>query len=140
MWLSYKMGGFPELAEDIKEPNFVDEIAPLIDRYDDAVIGLAKNPKKDEIIPVCLFTVEFAGWVSPHVRWFPWATSRNKIEVTIRFLMKTVENYTTVVHCNDTDRPFFAHLCKYGIMRPVGHVDGFFEDGGKIMMYQVRKI
>lgn len=76
---------------------------------------------------------------APHVQWFPEASARNKLECAARFLVDLKENVNVGFTAAEPDWPFYAHLCKYGILRPVGKYRKWFTDGGDAMFYQANR-
>ncbi len=55
------------------------------------------------------------------VIWFPWATSRNKIESAVGFFSKIRKEIPMMGYAHgDMDRKFFECLCKHAIMQRVG--------------------
>lgn len=135
------MGGFPEIEDDLDQSEFLEGLSELTSIYDYGTIVNTVIKNREGVSPVGLFTVQVEDHRAyPHVRWFPWASARNRIEATIPFLRSLDKDYTTVIHSEEKNIPFFAHLCKYGILKRCGTIHEFFDDGGKTAIYQTRKI
>lgn len=79
-------------------------------------------------------------WAGPMVllgdmTWFPWASKRNVIECSLKFL-RDIDLYV-VGYSSTDDKDFFVHLCKYGVIRRVGTLYGLSED--RSAFFEVRK-
>ena len=54
---------------------------------------------------------------------FPWASSRNKIECWLRFIVDHRDKGAFMGYCKPEDKKFFELLCRYGVGRRVGTMD-----------------
>lgn len=52
--------------------------------------------------------------------WFPWASTRNKIESTVRWINDTRKEVPLVEYASLEHKGFFEVMAKHGIMRRVG--------------------
>jgi len=95
--------------------------------------------------PVGAFFVEYVGGGSlvrleaePHVQWFAWASPRNRIEATVKFLVELKRVLPFRFHVTESDAEFFFHIGKYGILRCVGKVHHYFgADRGAFLFQSV---
>ncbi len=76
--------------------------------------------------------------IEPHVIWFPWATPRNKIECSVKFLHSMRFTNVIVIYTPKEDRRFYDHLLRYGMMKVVGPIDDWYGLGKGARMYQTR--
>ena len=74
--------------------------------------------------------------IMPHFVWFPEASARNKLECSLRFLIAAKAEGNVILVARQPAWRFFAHLCNYGVIRPVGKLRGYFADGDDAMLYQ----
>ena len=130
------------MQEGLDIPAFTElvtgRVAGMIRVGGEAYVGL----RKDGRTVVCLATVMFqdtpdlARQAQPHVHWFPEATARDKVEIGLRFLVDLKRQALLLIAANKADWRFFDHLCKYGAVRRVGTIRGYFEDGGDAGLWQ----
>lgn len=56
------------------------------------------------------------------VQWFPWATSRNKLESMTNILHRLRKQQKIILYCDKAHHEFYVHLARTGILRRVGHL------------------
>ena len=68
---------------------FFAKLQDILNGYDEAFILEDRNKKfKNNWGPVGIVPSMYNGWVlEPHVEWFPWATTLNKVRSTVAFIM-----------------------------------------------------
>lgn len=112
------------------------DISPMVggaERY----IGFGNT--KHGYGPACI--VDLAGtdyMAEPHVTWFPWTTPANRIvnfKWAMEHLAKTREVMLTV---EKSQKKFFEHFVKKGILRKVGYLKNLPEVE-EIHMYQYER-
>lgn len=74
--------------------------------------------------------------IEPHVRWFPWATPRNKLECALRLLQREKRNKTLFLITDPKNRKFWHNLQRYGVLRPIGQVYNFYRHGDTVDYWQ----
>ena len=122
LWAAYRRGVFddvfpPSLTTAQFRAAIEDVVAGLLDSGGDVFILKAKTGRG--VIPVGLVDMVIhcgQGW--PHVRWFPEASLRNRLECAMRFL--STGKLNMVVAALPEDVALFDHLCKYGVLRRIG--------------------
>tara|TARA_R110002020_G_scaffold333976_1_gene549358 strand:- start:642 stop:1025 length:384 start_codon:yes stop_codon:yes gene_type:complete len=62
-----------------------------------------------------------------HAVWFPWASPREILTATARFLNDQRNEKSILITSEDKTRANFIHMCKYGLLRLVGKVEHYFE-------------
>lgn len=72
----------------------------------------------------------------PHVRWFPWASPRNRLECALRFVLKEGKKSNLFLFTKPEDRKFWQVLCRYGVLRPIGKVYNHYEMGDTVDTWQ----
>ena len=88
-------------------------------------ILLAKNKELGgKITPVGLVVIDFAdkaGYrIIPTPAWFPWSSSRNRLECSVKWLNEARKTLMLMFHVEQKDRAFCLHLKLYGVIREVG--------------------
>jgi hypothetical protein len=93
-------------------------------------IGLKK-------IPIAVFSVvPMFKYVEPHITWFPEASSRDRLEGSVKFLCELKREIPFLIVSRQRDRTFFEHLCKYGVIRTVGKLRDHYGKGGHASLFQ----
>ena len=138
IWAAAKRGVFD--IEDATVDEFKGELTQLltelIERGGGAYIGLARKGKKD--IPICLCLIEFNhNRAYPNVFWFPEASPRNKIELSVKFLIDLKLQSLVLIPVEEQEVAHFLHLCKYGLLRKVGTIKKYFSDGKAVLFQSV---
>lgn len=72
----------------------------------------------------------------PHAVWFSEASTRQRIECALKFLLDLKRTHLVVIEAKEPDWPFFEHLCKYGLLRRVGTLRDAYGAGGRAAIYQ----
>ena len=115
-------------------------VAVLMEKGGDAYTLLGRTPAG--LIPVGVITTEIMEasgirrQIWPHAIWFPEASARNRVECWIRILLDLKKQGNVMVVAGEANWRFFRHLCKYGVMRPLGKIWGHLDNGKDAMMYQ----
>lgn len=75
-------------------------------------------------IGVVAVTEEGTHVLLPHVEWFPWATTRNRLRASVQFFMKFRRKGQGImrVHVSNDSEKFFKNLKKYVPLWPVGKI------------------
>lgn len=72
------------------------------------------------------FGVDHGVWVlGGDAQWFPWASTREKIEHSVNFFNEIRKLIYMVFYCSYEDKAFYEHIAKHGIIRRVGTLYGF---------------
>ena len=111
-------------------------------RYQVAYTLIATPPGKDTMPVGIVFGIKpFFGhqilWIGDFI-WFPWASSRNKLETAVHFLNQMRKDWTVVGFAEPDVIPFFEHVCRYGVSRRAGTLFDLFEEGAR-GVFQTRK-
>ncbi len=72
----------------------------------------------------------------PHAVWFQEGTARQRLEVSLRFLLNLKKTHLVVIEAREADWRFFQHLCKYGAIRRVGTIRDAYGEGKRAAIYQ----
>lgn len=115
-------------------------IGDLLHAQGDAFVLIGKRKDGGGAAPLGVVTTSLAqAQVWPHVRWFPWASARNRVECALRFLMETKEKCNLVIPALPDDVDFFLHLCRYGVIRRIGTGRGWLGDSDVVLFETVRQ-
>lgn len=131
-WAAYKKGALTsmgprfsggELDPDAFYKAFVDEVSS---NYAGAWTLSAETPKG--FLPVGI-VLGFYSHPNPALSpfmivgdmiWFPWASSRNKIESAVAFFNAIRKEIPMMEYADEKAKPFFEMIAKHGVMRRVG--------------------
>ena len=90
--------------------------------------------------PVAVIGAASDGWkVEPHVEFFPWATTRNKLRVTVAFfqMVRYRKIGACVVNSLEDSKPLFDKTASYGVIHFVGKVPNG-DPRGDVYLYSIR--
>ena len=76
--------------------------------------------------------------MTPRVLWFPWASPRNRIEATVKFLDDHRKENLILIFDDEQSHRFFVRMAQYGILNRVGIASGripFWENGEKSVIW-----
>lgn len=137
LWAAYRSGDFDlPVPEGLEAKDFDAVVLSVMAGFDDWRIVTA--PTKRGVIPVGLFggqVMDDRKNLSSHVLWFPWASERNKLEAMVRYLANMRHDFIILAKASFDFRDFFNHVCRYGVLRRVGTINGWF-DGEPCALYQ----
>lgn len=126
IFAAYRLGGLPDLEKMIgpglKGPDFDDQFEILVDVAYDAAWTIYAHSKEGYGPVGIVFGRNFAEvmWIGD-MQWFPWASSRNKIEGTARFLLSIRDkDFTGMWSSRPETADFYNHLASYGLIRRLG--------------------
>lgn len=134
-WAAYQMGDLRAVFPgDMNAAKFKQEFTQLVlSRFDAAWTLFAETNKG--FIPAGM---SFGFW--PHKEathflilntmvWFPWASSRNRIESATGFFNSVGREIPMMGFARDRDKKFMATLAKHGVIRRIGTAGSVFPDG-----------
>ena len=111
-------------------------LTELVDRGGQGYVGIARKGDKD--IPICLCLIELQqNRVYPNAFWFPEASPRNKVELSVKFLIDLKAKFLVLIPSEEREVAHFSHLCKYGLLRKVGTIREYFSDGKAVLFQSV---
>lgn len=131
-WAAYKKGALasmgPRFSESNFSPeefylNFVDEVST---NYAGGWTLSAESPKGFMPVGIVLGIYShpnpaFAPFmIIGDMLWFPWASSRNKIESAVAFFHSIRREIPMMEYADEKAKPFFEMIAQHGIMRRVG--------------------
>ena len=138
IWAAAKRGVFDigEATADEFKGELSQLLADLMEKGGEGYIGIAKKGGRE--IPVCLCLIEYQqSRAYPNVWWFPEATARNKIELSVKFLIELKADFLVLIPVQEREVAHFFHLCKYGLIRKVGTIREYFPDGKAVLFQSV---
>ena len=114
-------------------------LTDLMEKGGEGYIGIGRKYERD--IPICLCLIEYQQRRAyPRVWWFPEATPRNRVELSVKFLIDLKAEFLVLIPAEkekDREVAHFRHLCKYGLLRKVGTIREYFPDGKAILFQSV---
>lgn len=146
IWADYKKGNMEflnnayEMPKDVESEDFRKEVETRMFAvgFNAAWIihGHSWRRKKE---PLGFVIARIDGHrMDSHIHYFYFATKRNKLEGTVKFIQEMRQLYTIIAHVRPEDERFFEHLCRYGIGRKVGVIFEWTKDMKEILLYQSR--
>lgn len=72
----------------------------------------------------------------PHVRWFPWASPRNRLECALRFIRKESKAFTLLIFTRPEERNFWQVMARYGVLRKVNPVYNLYRKNDTVDFWQ----
>ena len=133
LWGAYRKGGV-DLPEGLTPQDFREKAADMLAGFDEAYLLEIDRP-------VGVVGVGFTDGervFQPRALWFPWASSRDKLTATLRFLREMGKERVGMIFSEPEDKSFLEHVCRYGVLRRVGKV---YDMGPKEMvLFQTRKM
>lgn len=58
------------------------------------------------------------------------------MEIGLAFFLELKKKNIGMVVSDKTNEPYFLHLCKYGVLRKVGQLWDWYEDGDRVKLFQ----
>lgn len=151
IWASYKKQPYEKFFPELMEPNldpqdFLARFDHVLKAYGlDCYIMRAHTEKG--LMPVGFVLLWARGRLLEisNFIWFEWASSRNTIESALNFLNQfrstvheqTGKKYKLIGFVQQKDKAFFDHMAKYKVLRLIGKVYDFYDDGPGIV-YETR--
>ncbi len=132
-WAAYKLGCF-EIVDDVfKQALSQEEFAEALNSFI-AINHLtpytffAEVSGKIRAVGCGFFWVRGRIFQTENLIWFKWASKRIILESYVNFISKmrklvyadTDKTYVILEYAREKDRPYFDHVCKYGVMHRVG--------------------
>lgn len=71
--------------------------------------------------------------------WFPWASTRNKLEAALTFFNGLRDELVIMEWSPHSERRSWEHICRYGIMRRVGTVYGMANEPMAVFQTKARQ-
>ena len=120
-------------GKEMTDEDFIPWVEHTFSMYQEVLIVEDDNEKFGaKRGPVCVVGAKTNGYLyEPHVEWFPWATSKNRLRSSVAFFQKFRYRALGVirVHALADAEKFFRHLKKYVPLFPVGRIPGGDELG-----------
>lgn len=142
VWAAYRQGlHFPDIEPGLDATEFRERFGEwVLVNYDAAWTMFAKA--KGKVQPVGL---ALGYWSHPSDRvmamdrfaWFPWASTRNRVESAVNFLVKIRHEIPMVGFARPADDGFFVALLRHGMIRRIGTSFTIFGDE-PALVYETR--
>lgn len=117
-----------ELSRDEFEAKFLE----LTSGADEVYVALAKlfrngSEHDGEMTPVGMALAYFSEHrMEVHAYWFPWATARNTLESTVKFIAAVRKKYLVLIFAKPGVKAFYENVSKYGVLRRASKVKGYY--------------
>lgn len=141
-WAAAQSGAFKgfNIPPDLKGDEFGDALLEALSVVgQEAVLAFVNYGNSRRAVALFTWTGDDRR-IQPQVFWFPWASPRNKLEATLRFIDEARRGEKLVLwYVRERDEKFFRHLAFYGMMRFCGRVDSYFDDGKPALLFFSRE-
>lgn len=138
LYAAYKKGGFKETPEDLTPDEFIFHSLEAFDGIDRIYLAVGKTRKGE--IPVGVSRVnENAHLLEVHAEWFPWASDRNIMESTARFLDEHRKQFNIIMPTLKQYQANLAYHGRLGLVRSVGKIERYFPDGETAYVFQTTR-
>ena len=122
------------------DPEYREMIEHELAEYDSLRVLEDRNAAfNSERSPVGLVKAMDNGWThEPHVDWFPWATTRNKLRCAVAYLYKqrcSRDVGVAVIHSEKQDLRWYKHLKQYVPLYFSGKIPAGRPDGDEYLFY-----
>ena len=142
LWTAHKKEPFLWLDKNLNQTQFVEAIENINQNEQLLMIEDLNDKYKNKTGPVSLVTVTTRdNWkFEPHSQFFPWATPKNKLRVSVAFFQwiryqKTVG--VCVVYSLEDSVKLFDKCCEYGVLHKIGNIPNGSPMGNEIV-YSVK--
>lgn len=125
LWAAYSERPFYDFPKELTQKEFVSRIEEITQQID-WMFAEDKTVAFESLFgPVALIAVSTDGWrIEPHTIFFPWATARNKLRVSISFfqMARYKKIGVCIVRCLENSVTLFNHCRDYGVLHYVGKI------------------
>lgn len=98
-----------------------------------------RSSRDGEMVPMGVAKANISGHrMEIHVHWLPWATRRNVLESTVRFLANMRKEFLVLVFAGDETKKFYEHVSRYGVLKRVGKITGYYSNGNDAILFQTK--
>ena len=135
LWAAYQKGGIELVPRDLDMRQFEAAAYGYLEGFSEQFIVESK-------MPVGVIATLTDGYrFEPHTDWFPWATPRNILEGSVKFLSNERKDRVGIIYMHDTEKnkTFLNQIARYGIIRRVGTVKNFFAPGDDAVFFQTQE-
>lgn len=110
----------------------------MLDNYDYAWIMEADTSKGRMPVGI-VFGLGYGQMIMiGDTQWFPWASTRNRVESFAQLLNTMRNHYHIVGYTKKSEMEFMNHMCRHGILRRVGTLHSL--NGKEQAFYETRKL
>lgn len=138
LWVAHQHNPFYGFEKD--KETFLDQLETFSDRVSFYMIE-DKNTEFKEQGPIGFLYVYNNDWeIEPHVIYFPWATTRNKLKGLVAFLQMVRYSRAIgvcVIHARRDFVPLLDKAKEYGVVHYVGRILNGYGEGDKFI-YSVK--
>jgi hypothetical protein len=137
LWASYQMNGWTDILQHgLSREDFQERILTIVGGHD--LDWIAEVHTDGGLRPVALFVADyrFGGYaVEPHVRWFPWASPRNKLEIGVKFMMEVGKMTKVFIYPPNSDGKLWERVWRYKVLKKGCKISDCYGKGEDAVMY-----
>ncbi len=146
LFLGYQTGAFKQIIGEIPESGglglkefsaFVGMQAARGELW--VTLGKSEKFKERDRVPIAwwLVHIRMDHLIEPHVVWMPWATPRQILEGSLRFILDQRVDREIAVYGERQFSPFWVRLAQYGLLSRVGTWPAYFPNGDTAEVWRV---
>ena len=115
LWAAYSQGGWRDvLVEGLGPQAFKSALEELVASVNHEWILEANR----EIVGLAMANEVCAGRaIEVQVDWFPWATTRHKMEAAAGFFREATKHFQVFIFSAEPSRGFWLRFCRYRLLR-----------------------
>ena len=133
LWAAYRKGGFETLPENMDIDEFTAAAFDHLNRFTEQFVVETDRPVG------LILTLTDGYRFEPHAIWFPWASRRNILEGTLKFLSQERRDRLGIIYMAMEFKRFLEQLARYGVIRRVGTVRNFFKPGEDALFFHTQE-
>ena len=133
LWAAYRKGGVEAIPRDLDMEEFLAAAFGHLEKFSEQFMVETDRPVG------VIVTLTDGYRFEPHAVWFPWASPRNKLEGTLKFLSQERKDRMGIIYLDMGQKRFLEQLARYGVVRRVGTVKSFFEPGKDAVFFQTQE-
>jgi len=136
LWAAYQMDFWRDsVPSGLTREAFAEMVMETLGAFDIEWILEARLPSGPR--PVGLVVGKFLNngerVIEPHLEWFPWVTTRQKLETTAQFVREIGKKYKILVFARDTK--LWDRLQRYRILKKASKIKAYFSSDEDAQLY-----
>lgn len=133
-WVAYKRGWNSIIQPGLDANEFSIYLAQVLDRFN-SVYLLHALSINNALIPVGILAILGNGAAQPYIAWFPWASTRNKLETIICMIKEFKHSIKFLFYVNTAERNLFELLRSYKLVKRGCRIPAYYANGTSATLY-----
>lgn len=133
-WAAYKKG-WQILPNNLSIDEFNKALGNILLKFDESYLVHALSIN-NTLHPVGILTILGIAHPTPYIDWFPWASTRNKVELVLH-IVKELKKQSTVamIYASDAENNLMRLVRAYGLLHWGCTIKNYYQDGSKTNFY-----